>query len=544
MRCIYSDLRRLGVCAMVLNDTFSSDDEEDQCPLCIEDMDATDKSFKPCPCGFQICQFCYNNIRSGPEQYNRCPACRRPYDDESIEYTTLTAEDLKREQERKQRKEQERKQREREKNKEQTHYALHGARDKKHLANMRVIQKNLVYVIGLNPSIPSEELQQMLRRDEFFGQYGKIQKIVINKRMNSSGHPGVGVYVTFARKEDAARCIAAVDGSMNDGKYLRAAYGTTKYCSSYLRGQNCPNPNCMFLHEPGEEADSFNKHSASHPSSHSGPAGLGSAGGAATLPSLSGSAAANAAAANTAAASASSASNTVGAGGLNAVLGSREVPHLPTASPQLSSSNLNDPHSQGPSRVGTPALGGGSGAPAVVAANTPALPAWGKAVPQIPPVQKITTDYSQDVAQHMLRELSRNLTTLSSTSSSNWGVEFLYSEETARFPAMFSLPMDEKKRLKTYNKALTELDKVAPKPQPQVQQQLPESPAQMQANPHSQIQQQTQVPAQAGARLATPTSASSSAGSTPVPGSKGDKKNNSQQLLAQLMKKPSEGVYN
>lgn len=532
--CIYSPGQVRGF-AMVLNDTFSSDDEEDQCPLCIEDMDVTDKSFKPCPCGFQICQFCYNNIRSGPEQYNRCPACRRPYDDESIEYNTVTPEDLKREQERKQRKEQERKQREREKNKEQTHYALHGARDKKHLANMRVIQKNLVYVIGLNPSIPSEELQQMLRRDEFFGQYGKIQKIVINKRMNSSGHPGVGVYVTFARKEDAARCIAAVDGSMNDGKYLRAAYGTTKYCSSYLRGQNCPNPNCMFLHEPGEEADSFNKHSASHTQGHpSGPAGLGSAGGAATLPSLSGSSAAAAAAA------ANSGSNTVGAGGLNAVLGSREVPHLPTASPQLSNSNLHESHSQGPSRVGTPALGN-TGAPAVVAANTPALPAWGKAVPQIPPVQKITTDFTQDAAQNMLKELSRNLNTLGS--SSNWSVEFLYSEETSRLPAMFSLPMDEKKRLKAYSKALTELDKVAPKPQqPQAQQQQPQS--QTQANTQQQTQQQTQPSAPAGARLATPTSASSSAGSTPVPGSKGDKKNNSQQLLAQLMKKPSEGVYN
>ncbi|KAF5092927.1 hypothetical protein D0Z03_002631 [Geotrichum reessii] len=46
---------------------------------------------------------------------------------------------------------------------------------------------------------------------------------------------------------------------MNDGKYLRATYGTTKYCSSYLRGQQCQNSNCMFLHEPGEEADSYTR---------------------------------------------------------------------------------------------------------------------------------------------------------------------------------------------------------------------------------------------------------------------------------------------
>lgn len=31
----------------------------------------------------------------------------------------------------------------------------------------------------------------------------------------------MGVYVTFAKKEDAERCIAAVDGSENGGRILR-----------------------------------------------------------------------------------------------------------------------------------------------------------------------------------------------------------------------------------------------------------------------------------------------------------------------------------
>lgn len=237
--------------SMVANDYLS--DDEELCPLCIEELDLSDRNFKPCPCGYQICQFCYNDIRQNPELNGRCPACRRPYDDESVEYRPVTTEELRRDQQRQLRKDRERKQREREK-KENENQAL-----KKHLAGMRVIQKNLVYVIGLNPNIPTEELQVALRGDQFFGQYGKIQKIVINKRTNANGHLGLGVYVTFARKEDAARCIAAVDGSVNDGRYLRAAYGTTKYCSSYLRGQPCPNPSCMFLHEPGEEADSYTR---------------------------------------------------------------------------------------------------------------------------------------------------------------------------------------------------------------------------------------------------------------------------------------------
>ncbi|KAK9312990.1 hypothetical protein V1522DRAFT_405406 [Lipomyces starkeyi] len=234
-------------------DSFISDDEEEVCPLCVEEFDISDKGFKPCPCGYQVCQFCYNNIRQNPQLNGRCPGCRRPYDDESVEYKVVTAEEWRQDHQKQTRREKEKKQKERERKEiEQA--------SRKHLSGMRVIQKNLVYVVGLNPHIPHEELHNTLRGDQFFGQYGKIQKIVVNRRNNGgAGNGGIGVYVTYLKKEDAAKCIAAVDGSMNDGKILRAAYGTTKYCSSYLRNQPCPNPNCMFLHEPGEEADSYTR---------------------------------------------------------------------------------------------------------------------------------------------------------------------------------------------------------------------------------------------------------------------------------------------
>lgn len=123
---------------------------------------------------------------------------------------------------------------------------------RKHLANMRVVQKNLVYVIGLPPRIANEEI---LRQHDYFGQYGKIIKVVVNRR----GNPGIGVYITYTKKDDAGKAIAAVDGTMCDGRIVRASYGTTKYCAYYLRGQSCQNPGCMYLHEPGDDADSFTK---------------------------------------------------------------------------------------------------------------------------------------------------------------------------------------------------------------------------------------------------------------------------------------------
>ncbi|VEU21253.1 DEKNAAC102168 [Brettanomyces naardenensis] len=245
------------------SDSFISDDDDSEvCPLCVEPMDVTDRSFKPCPCGYQICQFCYNNIRTNPELNGRCPACRRPYDDKNIEYTPVDADDLKQQQQKSERRKREKRQQEKER-KDAEMAKRH------HLAGVRVIQKNLVYVVGLNPLCPPEDLPSLLRSDKYFGQYGRILKIVINKRAVGPGshhpapppgaNPSYGVYVTFAKKEDAGRCIRSIDGSVSDGRILKAAYGTTKYCSSYLRGVPCPNPNCMFLHEPGEEADTFSR---------------------------------------------------------------------------------------------------------------------------------------------------------------------------------------------------------------------------------------------------------------------------------------------
>ncbi|KQK00050.1 cellulose synthase-like protein D2 [Brachypodium distachyon] len=46
------------------------------CPICYEDLDPTDSSFLPCPCGFHLCLFCHKRIL---EADARCPGCRNQY---------------------------------------------------------------------------------------------------------------------------------------------------------------------------------------------------------------------------------------------------------------------------------------------------------------------------------------------------------------------------------------------------------------------------------------------------------------------------------
>ena len=59
----------------------------------------------------------------------------------------------------------------------------------------------------------------------YFGQYGKIVKIVVNRHHGggNSGKPSASAYVTFANEDGARSCIRAVDGCSLAGRTLRYA---------------------------------------------------------------------------------------------------------------------------------------------------------------------------------------------------------------------------------------------------------------------------------------------------------------------------------
>lgn len=55
---------------------------------------------------------------------------------------------------------------------------------RKHLANVRVVQKNLVFVVGLPIRLAEPNI---LKKHEYFGKFGKIQKVVINQSTSYAG---------------------------------------------------------------------------------------------------------------------------------------------------------------------------------------------------------------------------------------------------------------------------------------------------------------------------------------------------------------------
>src|SRR5258706_5071729 len=103
----------------------------------------------------------------------------------------------------------------------------------------------------------------ILRSNDYFGQYGKISKILLHKRTPpGSSDPIVGIYITYQRREDAARAIEKIDGSASpsgDGEVMHASFGTAKYCINFLRSVSCINTGCLDVHEWVDDRDCFTR---------------------------------------------------------------------------------------------------------------------------------------------------------------------------------------------------------------------------------------------------------------------------------------------
>jgi hypothetical protein len=124
----------------------------------------------------------------------------------------------------------------------------------KRLEDARVIQRTLVYIINLPSSMSDESI---ISSPLCFGKYGKIVKIHISPGHYNSQDLTFGAYLTFSTEEEAAVCIRACHDFVLDGKRLTATFGTTKYCSYFLKNSRCQKSECVFLHFLASNADTI-----------------------------------------------------------------------------------------------------------------------------------------------------------------------------------------------------------------------------------------------------------------------------------------------
>ena len=210
-----------------------------ECPLCIRPMDEDDQRFYPCPCKYQICMFCYNKlIESDP----RCPGCRSKYakksedmfvdrpifgsnnnnDDKNNQSKKLNNRNNKSNNDNTNNKKTKTKRNDNNNNTNDNDsqigdfnnygYNTHNNHSHSHahlsfdqMAEIRVRQKNLVYVVGL----PVKELDEpALKSNKWFGRFGKIKKVYCNKKTMHAVRTGsFAAFITYYNQKDALSAI-------------------------------------------------------------------------------------------------------------------------------------------------------------------------------------------------------------------------------------------------------------------------------------------------------------------------------------------------
>ena len=122
-------------------------------------------------------------------------------------------------------------------------------------SNIRIISKRILYLIGIPYNLANEET---LIKKEYLGQYGSIHKIIVNKNgymKNESNSPTYSCYITYSNELEASLALLALNNSTFFNNKLNACYGTNKYCNSFLKGIECNNKDCFYLHELANKDD-------------------------------------------------------------------------------------------------------------------------------------------------------------------------------------------------------------------------------------------------------------------------------------------------
>lgn len=227
------------------------------CPLCMEEMDDTDRKFFPCKCRYQICLWCFYHVRDQLD--NKCPACRQQYEnsltsrpscreaelpsnDEGFNWCGNTVSRVT-----------ETEDKEPQDDSPDSANHVNELFGSSNLEDMRIIQRNLVYVVGLSYSVAKREI---LSCENSFGKYGKI----LNMRILPNNNDTCSAFITYYDELSATKAIKNINGKKMFGQnVIRCSFGTNKYCNSFIRNSVCTNPNCAYVHEMVDSNDCISK---------------------------------------------------------------------------------------------------------------------------------------------------------------------------------------------------------------------------------------------------------------------------------------------
>ena len=123
----------------------------------------------------------------------------------------------------------------------------HGDLTPERLINIKIRKRNVCYVVGLPIHVATEE---RLRAQEWFGQFGTIATIAINRNQKSTLANSIPAHITYDNNISALNAINFCNKFVfDDGRKLKATFGTQHYCRWFISiNKKCTNVYCGFRH--------------------------------------------------------------------------------------------------------------------------------------------------------------------------------------------------------------------------------------------------------------------------------------------------------
>ena len=110
------------------------------------------------------------------------------------------------------------------------------------LSNHIYISKNTVFILNIPDELFSKDL---LYQKKYLGQYGHINQMVFDKNHKKEK----SLIVRFDTVNQAALSILSLENfEVDKGNKIKTMYFITKYCHYFLNNKECPNHNCLYLH--------------------------------------------------------------------------------------------------------------------------------------------------------------------------------------------------------------------------------------------------------------------------------------------------------
>lgn len=195
--------------------------EPKKCLVCSEILKNSEVDWYPCPCGYQICSYCFDRCKP------ICPSCRQEFPSNAFQRVGEKFSKI------------------------ETSVQI----------NEFISVRSLLRVLNLPPELLKESL---LISPSFFGVYGKVENIVIcspdqapYEIINFPPSDKPFVILKYSSENEASTCISCLNDRIIRGFRITVHLILNEQCKKYLAEVKCDDKKCLKIHRNLNPASDF-----------------------------------------------------------------------------------------------------------------------------------------------------------------------------------------------------------------------------------------------------------------------------------------------